>query len=242
MTKKFIFIITLVFLHIICFNTFAQQQAKTIDIVKNTQMNYLIGLPADYEENTIKEFPLLIFLHGSGERGNDINKVKKHGPPSFIDSKPDFPFITLSPQCPENTRWNIDDLQYLFEDIVKNYRVDTNRVYLTGLSMGGFGTWAWASQFPEQFAAIAPICGGGDIQFAKYLLKTPIWAFHGDADPIVPVTRTIEMIEAINKAGGSANMTIYKGIGHDSWVETYKNEELYQWLLDQSLLNKKIND
>ncbi len=97
--------------------------------------------------------------------------------------------------------------------------------------MGGFGTWTWACKYPKQFAAIAPVCGGGDIQFAGDLKNTPIWAFHGEADPIVPVKRTIEMVDAVNVSGGSARMTIYPGVGHDSWENAYKEEELFKWLL-----------
>lgn len=214
--------------------TTAQQQlVKKANIVRKTTLTYLISLPADYDIKKNDSFPLLIFLHGSGERGTDINKVKVHGPPSFVDTRKDFPFITVSPQCPEGTWWVIEDLQVLLEQLKETYRIDSDRIYLTGLSMGGFGTWVWACQYPTQFAAIAPVCGGGDIQFADELNSTPVWAFHGENDPVVPVKRTIEMVESVNANGGLARMTIYPGVGHDSWVEAYKNEELYQWLLQQ---------
>ena len=192
------------------------QSEKEAVIIHKTTLNYLLWLPSEYKKDKKKTYPLLIFLHGSGERGDTLDLVKKHGPPSFVESKPDFPFITVSPQCPLNQWWNVEDLQQMLEQLLKIYRVDTRRIYLTGLSMGGFGTWSWASKFPDQFAAIAPVCGGGDIQFADELKNTPVWAFHGEADSVVPVKRTIEMVEAVNANGGSARMIIYTGVGHDS--------------------------
>lgn len=210
------------------------QTVKKVNIIRKTTITYLLSLPADYEVKKNEKFPLLIFLHGSGERGTDINKVKVNGPPSFLDNRKDFPFITVSPQCPEGSWWITEDLQEMLEQLKKDLHIDNNRIYLTGLSMGGFGTWAWACAYPEQFAAIAPICGGGDIQFADELKSTPVWAFHGEADPVVSSKRTIEMVEAVNANGGKARMTIYPGVGHGSWVEAYKNEELYQWLLSNS--------
>lgn len=220
-------------------SSFAQQQiVKQANIIRKTTLTYLLKVPSNYEANKNERFPLLIFLHGSGERGNDINKVKAHGPPSFVDTRKDFPFITVSPQCPEGTWWVTEDLQAMLEQLKESLRIDENRIYVTGLSMGGFGTWAWACKYPEQFAAIAPVCGGGDLQFADELKSTPVWAFHGEEDFIVPVRRTIEMVEAVNSNGGKARMTIYPGVGHDSWVNAYSNEELYQWLLSNTRKKK----
>lgn len=213
----------------------AQIQTKEkATIQRSTTLNYLLWLPADYKKEKNKTFPLLIFLHGSGERGDILEKVKAHGPPSFVEQRPDFPFITVSPQCPENTWWVAEDLQVMLEQLKSKYRIDVDRIYLTGLSMGGFGTWTWAALYPEQFAAVAPVCGGGDIQFAQKLKNTPVWAFHGESDPIVPAKRTIEMVEAVNAKGGSARMTIYPGVGHDSWVNAYNDAELYKWLLSHT--------
>ncbi len=208
------------------------QTEQKISIVRKTKLNFLLWLPGDYKKEKQKTFPLLIFLHGSGERGDSLDLVKMHGPPSFVENRPDFPFITVSPQCPKGTRWNAEDLQVMLEKLITKYRIDPARIYLTGLSMGGFGTWAWACKNPDQFAAIAPVCGGGDVQFARELKNTPVWAFHGEADPVVPVKRTIEMVEAVNEKGGSARITLYPGIGHDSWVNAYNDPELYKWLLE----------
>jgi len=214
--------------------TAQKQTTEKAVIQRNTTLNYLLWLPGDYKKDKTTTFPLLIFLHGSGERGNDLEKVKVHGPPSFVEQQPDFPFILVSPQCPENSWWVAEDLQVMLEQLKTKYRIDTDRIYLTGLSMGGFGTWNWTALYPNQFAAVAPVCGGGDIQFAQKLKNTPVWAFHGESDPVVPVKRTVEMVEAVNATGGSALMTIYPGVGHDSWVNAYNEAELYKWFLSHT--------
>lgn len=232
---KLSFIIASIFFSTLMVQSVAAQTqtSEKAIIIRKTTLNYLLWLPAAYKTEKDKTYPILIFLHGSGERGDSLALVKMHGPPSFVESRPDFPFITVSPQCPVGTWWNTGDLQYMLEQLLAKYRIDRSRIYLSGLSMGGFGTWAWASQYPDQFAAIVPVCGGGDIQFADKLKNTPVWAFHGESDPVVTVKRTIEMTEAVNAAGGSARMTIYPGIGHDSWVKAYQEEELYRWMLEQ---------
>ena len=211
-----------------------KQQVMKTRIERKTRLQYLSWFPESYKSQKKQEFPLLIFLHGSGERGTDINKVKAWGPPSFVDQRPDFPFIVISPQCPEGQWWNIDDLNTLLTKLLKKYRIDPDRVYLTGLSMGGFGTWNWASAYPGRFAAIAPVCGGGEEIFADRIRDIPVWAFHGQEDPVVPVKRTIDMVEAVKKHGGDARMSIYPGVGHDSWKKAYADEELYKWLLSHS--------
>jgi len=233
MMKRFIIFTLIISLTTMVQHVVAQNQTEQkISIVRKTKLNFLLWLPGDYKKEKQKTFPLLIFLHGSGERGDSLDLVKMHGPPSFVENRPDFPFITVSPQCPKGTRWNAEDLQVMLEKLITKYRIDPARIYLTGLSMGGFGTWAWACKNPDQFAAIAPVCGGGDVQFARELKNTPVWAFHGEADPVVPVKRTIEMVEAVNEKGGSARITLYPGIGHDSWVNAYNDPELYKWLLE----------
>jgi len=231
--KKYLTISILILLAAMIQQVNAQVQTKEkAAIIWKTTLNYLLWLPADYKKEKTKTYPILIFLHGAGERGDTLDLVKKNGPPSFVENRPDFPFITVSPQCPAGTWWNIEDLQVMLEQLKFKYRIDPSRIYLTGLSMGGFGTWTWASAYPDQFAAIAPVCGGGDPISADKLKNTPVWAFHGEADPVVPVKRTIEMVEAVNAKGGSARMTIYPGVGHDSWVNAYNDPELYKWLLE----------
>jgi predicted peptidase len=207
------------------------QQAAQLNTQVKVQMDYLLYLPKDYEEQ--ESWPLLLFLHGSGERGDDLELVKKHGPPKLIAAGKDFPFIVVSPQCPKERRWEPIELVALLDDISKKYKVDPDRIYVTGLSMGGFGTWELASFAPGRIAAIAPICGGGEKYWVKQFAQLPVWAFHGAKDASVPLERSQMMIDELKKNGGDPKLTIYPEAGHDSWTETYENPELYTWLLEQ---------
>ena len=209
-------------------------------ITKTLSCNYLLFLPEDYGREK-KSWPLMLFLHGAGERGSDIEKVKVHGPPKIVQTKKDFPFIVVSPQCPEDEWWTdkTEMLINLLDDIVARYDVDTERIYLTGLSMGGYGAWALASQYPDRFAAVVPICGGGDPILARTLKDVPIWAFHGAKDSVVPVEESKRLVEAVNARGGNAKLTIYPDANHDSWTETYNNPKLYDWLLEHRRTSKK---
>ena len=203
-------------------------------IVKTLKADYLLYLPKDYGKEAGKKWPLMFFLHGSGESGDDIEKVKAHGPPKLIAAGKEFPFIVVSPQSPGGG-WNVEVLNGLLDDILKTYTVDTDRIYLTGLSMGGYGTWAWALDSPKRFAAIAPICGGGTPRRARALKEMPIWVFHGAKDPTVPVKESEAMVEALKSAGASeVKFTVYPDAGHDAWTATYDNPELYEWLLKHS--------
>ena len=193
-------------------------------------MQYLLYLPDDYTELKTK-WPLILFLHGAGERGDSLQKVKVHGPPKLIDNGKTFPFIILSPQCPKNQGWTTDVLDALLKDVSKRYRVDKNRTYVTGISMGGYGTWALAAKYPDRFAAIAPICGGGYLKKAELLKHLPIWVFHGANDKVVPLQRSQEMVDVLKKVGWNVKFTIYPEAGHDSWTETYNNPELFEWFL-----------
>lgn len=198
------------------------------------EINYLLYLPSDFESDAKKTWPLLIFLHGSGEKGNNnLELVKKHGPPKLIAAGQQFPFIVVSPQAVR--RWEPETLNAMIDDLVEKRRVDKNRIYLTGLSMGGFGTWTMASKYPEKFAAIVPICGGGDTASAGKLKDLPIWVFHGGKDTAVPVRLSEDMVKALKEAGAtSVEFTLYPDAGHDSWSASYANPKLYEWLLKQS--------
>lgn len=211
------------------------QRSQTFEkeITKTLSCNYLLFLPEDYGQKK-QGWPLIMFLHGAGERGSDLNKVKVHGPPKIVENRKDFPFIVVSPQCPEDDWWTgkVEVLINLLDDIVARYKVDTERIYLTGLSMGGFGTWSLASEYPERFAAIAPICGGGNRIMALRLKDIPVWVFHGAKDKTVPLKESEEMVNAIRNRGGNAKFTIYPDAGHDSWTETYNNQKLYDWFLE----------
>lgn len=193
------------------------------------RLRYLLYLPPEYKPDG-KPWPLLVFLHGMGETGNNLELVKRHGPPKLIAQGKHFPFIVLSPQTPR-PGWNPDAVVALIDAICEHYNVDRSRIYLTGLSMGGFGTWATAAAYPDRFAAIAPICGGGDPRWAERLKDIPIWVFHGAKDQVVPVAFSERMVEAIKAAGGNVKFTVYPDAGHDSWTVTYNNPELYNWFL-----------
>jgi len=200
-------------------------------------LNYLVYIPESYNDSSAR-WPLLLFLHGAGERGNDIEKVKMHGPPKLIEAGLSFPFIIVSPQCPPDEWWDVQILNSLLDDCIARYRVDTNRVYVSGLSMGGFGTWNYAATFPDRCAAIAPICGGGNPENASKLKHIPAWVFHGALDDIVPVSKSQEMVDALSHLDASVRFTVYPDTHHDSWTETYANPELYEWLLSQHRNNE----
>ena len=201
----------------------------------NLEMSYLLYLPEDYGK-TKKDWPLMVFLHGAGERGSNLDKVKVHGPAKLVDQGKELPFIIVSPQCPPGKWWPnfIEKVMALIDETVESYNVDTSRIYLTGLSMGGYGTWSIANTYPERFAAIAPICGGGMSFVAHNLVDTPVWAFHGAKDDVVPLSESQKMVDAVNAAGGRAKLTVYPTIEHDSWTQTYENPKLYEWFLKHS--------
>ncbi len=213
------------------------QQSARLETQVKVQMGYLLYLPKDYDKE--EKWPLVLFLHGSGERGDNVDLVKVHGPPKLIAAGKDFPFIVVSPQCPKDMWWEPIELVALLDDIERKYKVDADRVYVTGLSMGGFGTWRLAAYAPQRFAAIAPICGGGETYWTKQIAHIPTWVFHGAKDSVVPVERSMAMVESLKKDGAAPKLTVYPTAGHDSWTETYNNPELYEWLLAQKRAPKK---
>ena len=205
------------------------------EIKKTLRLKYLLYLPPQYRDSKEK-WPLMLFLHGAGERGEDIEKVKVHGPPKLIAKEgKDFPFIIVSPQCPDDGWWpgelQLDALDGLLDDMVTRYRVDKDRIYVTGLSMGGFGTWQLAFRHPDRFAAIAPICGRGDPKKADRVKHLPAWVFHGAKDKTVPLKDSQDMVDALTKLGGNVKFTVYPNADHDSWTATYKDPAFYDWLL-----------
>jgi predicted peptidase len=174
---------------------------------------------------------LLLFLHGAGERGQDLQRVKRHGVANIVEEQPDFPFVVVAPQCPSREAWAPEPLLALLDAIAQHYDIDPERCYVTGLSMGGFGTWAVALAAPHCFAAMAPICGGGDPARVGAIRHLPVWAFHGVRDPIVPLQRSVEMVEALRQCGGNVRCTVYPEAGHDAWTAIYATPELYTWFL-----------
>ena len=205
--------------------------------------DYLLYLPRDYEAGAKKQWPLILFLHGAGERGTNIWRAVVHGPTKYIEKHPDFPFIVVTPQCQDGHKWSDETALAILDEVSEKYSVDTNRIYLTGLSMGGYGAWSLATMFPERFAACAPICGGGtkintilsmmDKERAAALKKLPVWAFHGGKDPVVPLSESQDMVAALKKLGNQdVKLTVYPEAQHDSWTKTYNSPELYNWFLE----------
>ena len=194
---------------------------------------YLLYLPKDYDNKA--KHPLMLFLHGAGERGDDFKKVKIHGPPKLIGQGKDFPFIVVSPQCKTGGWWEASQLSALVDHIEDNYKVDSSRIYVTGLSMGGYGTWSLAMYDPNRFAAIAPICGGGNPIAARYTtpMTAPAWVFHGAKDTAVPLSESEKMVKVLKAHKVDVKLTVYPEAGHDSWTETYNNPKLYEWLLEE---------
>lgn len=215
--------------------TGTQTAVQLQKVIRTTvEGEYLLYLPEGYEEGDA-DWPLLLFLHGAGERGDDLEMVKRHGPPKRIEEGDDFPFIVVSPQCPPNQGWDTGFLSALLDEVIAEHRVDESRVYLSGLSMGGYGTWSLAIEQPDRFAAIAPICGGGAAYNACALKDTPVWVFHGALDNVVPIDESVQMVRALRQCDADVRFTVYPMAGHDSWTETYDNPELYEWLLNHKL-------
>ncbi len=206
-----------------------RQSAETFDLPSGKQIKFWLYLPQGYEEN--EKWPLMLFLHGAGERGEDLELVKKHGPPKLIEQGKDFPLIVISPQCPRDTRWVAEDVAALVNHIMEIHNVDRQRFYITGLSMGGRGTWSVAGAMADQVAAIAPICGPANREVASKIARIPTWVFHGGKDTVVELSHSEEMVNLLKQHGGQPKFTIYPEANHDSWTETYDNQELYDWLL-----------
>jgi predicted peptidase len=225
----------LILIIILCLGIIApsmgESPQKKIKTTVQTEINYLMFLPKDYSKSG-KPSSMIVFLHGSGERGNDLDKVKKWGPPAIVEKNPDFPFIVLSPQCPREQRWNTYLLKSMIDDVLANYNVDKSRVYLTGLSMGGYGTWDLAMAYPDYFAAISPICGGGNPGTAKRIKDIPVWVFHGKKDDAVPEEQSALMVDALKKIGANVEYTVLpEGNHQDSWVYAYDKAGLFDWFL-----------
>jgi predicted peptidase len=224
-----------------------QQQSFQATIQKNVSLQYLLYTPKDYQGSE-KELPLVLFLHGIGERGTDLELLKLHGIPKVIEEGVDFPFLVVSPQCPEDTIWanELDALHALLENVIEEYQVDKSRIYLTGLSMGGNGTWQLATAYPSMFAAVVPICGWANPFFGfperiHVLKDVPVWAFHGAEDEVVPLQGSQELVDVLKANQGNVKFTVYPDTDHDSWTQTYENPELYEWLLQQKSDNFQIS-
>lgn len=205
-------------------------------------MKYLRFLPDGLRKDPGRIWPLILFLHGAGERGHDPDILKKHGIPKIVEVRSDFPFIALAPQCETGASWEVymDALKSLLDETIATLPVDRDRVYLTGISMGGYGVWRLAVELPERFAAIVPICGYGPPsqgfpERVCVLKDVPAWVFHGAEDNIVPVEESEKLVNALAACGGEVRFTTYADTGHDSWTRTYDDPKLYEWMLMHSL-------
>lgn len=213
----------------------AAQVARALEVRLSYEFNYLLYRPRGFAARGRRRWPLMIFLHGRGESGRDLALVEKHGPPKLIAAGRAFPGLVVSPQCPADQWWNYLALDAFVGAVMQRYPVDPARVYLTGLSMGGFATWALAAMRPQRYAAIAPICGGGDVRHAELLRNLPVWAFHGARDAVIPLRRSREMIDRIRAVGGKPRFTIYPDALHDAWTKPYGGTQLYDWLFSHRL-------
>ena len=212
--------------------------------VTGESREFAVFVPSGYNESA-RDWPMILFLHGIGERGDDIELVHVHGPLKEARLREDFHFIIVAPQCPTpaegegylSSTWvqSEPDLLKIIDQVTSAYRVDKERLYLTGLSMGGFGCFSLAANHPGLFAAVAPLCGGGDATLAKAYEGTPFWVFHGEKDPVVPINRSAEMVGSMEAMGQEVKFTKYPDLGHDCWSVTYANDDLYAWFLEHEL-------
>lgn len=219
------------------------EEAFESPIASRVAARYLLFLPEEYGADKARRWPLILFLHGAGERGEDLSLVKRHGPPKLVEGDPSFPFVVVSPQCPADETWSDEVLVALLDHVLAEVRVDPRRVYLTGLSMGGFGAWSLAQHAPERFAAVVPICGGGSFERAllygdsprgRALRKLPFRAIHGARDPVVPLAESQRMVDALRTLGCLVELSVDPEAGHDSWSKAYADPLLYAWLLAHS--------
>ena len=209
---------------------------RTITDADGKEAKYVLFVPHGYSAD--KAYPLVLFLHGAGETGADGKKQTYVGlgPVARMQEK-NFPFFIIFPQSQEHS-WqagskDADRALAILAAVQKEYKIDDKRLYLTGLSMGGFGTWSLAAKYPDRWAAIAPVCGGGDVEHAKVIKDIPCWVFQGDADTAVAPKRSREMVDALKAIGAAPKYTEYAGVGHNSWEMAYNTPELYEWLLQQ---------
>jgi predicted peptidase len=229
--KKNVLFLFLFFAHI----SFSQSELKGVlssEVVLKKKTAYLLHIP----ENKNEKKPLLVFIPGDGEKGTDIEKVKIHGPFKYLKTHQLDAYI-LAPQCLENENWDIESIHQLILKVQREYSVDANRIYLTGLSSGGWATWNLAISHPELFAAIVPISGFVDLIQMDYICKIktiPVQIFHGLLDDVVPVDYAISVYKALKSCDANVKLTIFDDSGHDSWSRVYDNQEIYNWMFQQT--------
>ena len=255
MKNNLLFKIILILLIIIntfnCFNekkiVVGQTDQFFYDKKLNNKIGYLLYLPFNYYKSKKSRYPLIIYIHGTGSQGTNLLLLKRDTLPKLVEQKKDFPFIVISPQYELSKDYSVDNglsiesFKEFYNCIIKKYKVDINRVYLTGASFGGYMTWNIAINYPDKFAAIVPVCGFGVVEnLYKYahlpknlinIKNLPIWVFHGAKDSEVPIKQSEIIVNELKKIGNDVKFTIYPDLDHDCWTVTYHNEELYKWFL-----------
>lgn len=210
-----------------------------IEVTNTRGYKALVLVPSNTTESINGKFPAILFLHGIGERGNNLNILKQNGFPRALEGDQQFPFIFIMPQCPSSTEWyytnadNITAMQMFLDDILSRFPIDENRLYITGLSMGGIGSWYFAINMPSRFAALVPVAFRGDGWSPEPAKEIPVWAFHGAKDGVIPISKAQELVDQFRAVGGSVRFDIYPNGGHDAstWTVTYNNPDLYDWML-----------
>ena len=243
--RKVIFLLCL--LALLSYDTLAQKQTKEhyqSTLQGGTKIGYLSYLPPAYNKNNSEDFPLLIFLHGLGETGSNLDLVARNGPPMLINQgkwPEDRPFVVISPQTSSTfyNSWGPALVNNVIDHVVSKYRIDESRIYITGLSLGGHGSWNYATQYPDRVAAVVPVCGRGNVNLACKMEDVPLWAFHNEGDNTVHVNGTKNMMDALDKCASKADQkaTIYPKQGHNAWSNTYdlsSGHDIYSWMLSHT--------
>ena len=204
-------------------------------ITQTVRLDYLLYHPPDYDRDPVRRWPMLLYLHGSSGRGSDVNQVKQGGIPHNLENGHDLPFVVVSPQCPANSHWtlHIKALNALLDEVIARNRIDEDRVCMTGVSLGGAGAWMLAGAYPERFAAVAPVAARIVPLPLERLKDVAIWALHGEADNVVPVSEAQRTVDALHAIGARVKLTLVPGAGHDVGAQIYGGSELYEWLLEQ---------
>ena len=198
-------------------------------------LRYYLYYPEAYAESDKDSFPLLLFLHGGGESGQDLEALKTNGPPKLLAEGKQFPFLVLAPQHPHPKKWwNIRAVMELLETVIEENRVDRDRIYLTGLSRGGSAAWELAVQYPDSFAAMMVVCGMTPVPYAHWIDKNmPIWVFHGALDAVIPIEHSEKMVARLKEMGYPVRFTRYEDVAHNAWERAYTTEEVYSWFMEQ---------
>jgi len=231
---------------VLCDECFSGQEKPTtasepsyVEVIDVRGYKALVLMPVSSSEAVNGNYPMILFLHGIGESGNDLNNLKRNGFPRNLEGDQQFPFIFVMPQCPASTEWyytnadNVTAMRTFLDDIIARFPVDTNRIYITGLSMGGIGSWYFAIKLPTRFAALVPVAFRGDGWSPAPAANIPVWAFHGALDGVIPFAKAQELVNQFIAVGGSIRFTVYPSGGHNAstWTVTYNNSDGYDWML-----------